>query len=320
VEESRPDLERLLINMDGASVLGALLAVNRAAVIFADATRAVVWLSDTAADLLGYSAHELCGRQLTDCCAVPFDPAEFARTSSPSSFPVAFTTACGDVRTLATTVMPVRDAAGGEGVLLFLHGERSASPASERHHRLINNLTMACALLELEMRHAPAEMHARLMTNLARIRSMVLLQGLYDDDHPSTVEVGILARAMLNNAFSLFGLAGRCEAAPCAAPIMINARQGAYLALALTEIGVQVACQVGSHTKAVPMFTVTREDGVLSCRLTVCEDAASAERRMFDVQSLENLAILVERSLGGEIVFPGEGRGDITLRVPLECA
>ena len=172
----------------------------------------------------------------------------------------------------------------------------------ESNHRVRNNLAMICALLDMEILHAPEGERYRLLVSLARTRSLALPHNLIEDAS-GEVEVGMLTRAVVDSVRSLFARVDAIVNVTSTAPVRLSCRRATYLALALTELMVHLMhCAVSHAAHTSPSIHIAEDPpGTVSLVLTATCNIADPPCEKLAPLSREILVGLVERSLAGRL-------------------
>lgn len=299
-------LDRFTAQFGDNALLYTLLAQLGQDVLLCDAEACIVYCGAQLAALLESAPDDLCGQ---DWSAMQTAPPR-ATDADAMAFSGQYLTKAGHLITLVGTCVPLATPQGAAAGQLFVlrsatfRDEAHALVMEESNHRVRNNLAMICALLDMEMMHAPDAERQRLLISLARTRSLALVHNLVQNAS-SQVEVSVLTRAVMDSARTLFCRIDTPVSVTCPTPAFLNTKRATYLGLALTEIIVHlIRCGITHGTPAFPDIAIARTADTM--QLTVTGTVCSATHEcdcLLAPLSREILVGLVERSLGGNVTL-----------------
>jgi PAS domain S-box-containing protein len=309
--------ETLLSQLGEQAVLQAMLETVGAQMLILDTEQRLVYCGEAFARLLGYMPDAMMGKSL--CHFQPTEPpTTAARSVTAPRCPSRYQRQDGAIIEIHLACSPLHDATGhAQATLCMLQTPQDthAQATAEANHRVRNNLAIICALLDMEMMHAPEPERQRLLISLARTRSLGLSYNL-GQPGSELVEVGQLVQAVIDSLRALYVRADGTMALSCSAPVYLSMKRATYLSLALTELAMRIIPCVTAHgAQTLPTMTITEDDGLLrivvaadGCPRSLCSGLSPLSRELLDG--------LMEHSLGGTIVYDT----DAPFRAVLCCA
>ena len=298
-----PRLDTLMQAFGHAPLINVFLHEAGQSLCITDAEHIIVHCGQQCAALLGYHPQDLLGRCYDSLLPVAdMAPAECAA-------PTSLLHKDGEVIEVTGQCRPLRHADGHLCGLLYQIHQRAAWPLDARsqlleesNHRVRNNLAMICALLDMEMVQAPPQEKRRLQVCLARTRSLALVYN-YAQHSDSLIDIGLLARATIDNVRALYEHAKDPAPILCKQSLSLVMKRATYLSLALTEIMVFFLSQ--EHLDDDPgLPDIAIEESAGQVRIIVENSTEWPDRRAtprLPSISRELIAGMVERSLGGKV-------------------
>jgi len=320
VKDRHNYLSSLLARLGEGQLVRALLQAVGDDVMIVDAQGRICCCGSRVAARLGYAANDLIGSPSVKLLAPESGTTDTGGLPTARRFQVTCLRKDGAAIGCSGRTLPLDDTQGHSvgslcvfdgaphiGMLedLDLHPHLSNAQTlvlEESNHRVRNNLAMICALLDMEILHAPEGERQRLLVSLARTRSLALPHNLVEEAS-GEVEVGMLTHAVVDSTRSLFAQVDATVNVTSTAPVRLSCRRATYLALALTELMVHLMhCAVGHVAHASPVIHIAEDPpGTVSLELTAACNISEPPCEKLAPLSREILVGLVERSLAGRL-------------------
>lgn len=314
------DFNTAVTQCSEASLLHALFVGVGDEVVFADTSGHIRYCGEGVARMLGYCSAEMLNISWqafiagdNPCCC-----SEKCQNLPETAMPTRLLHKSGSAVPVTGKSIPIADQPGVMIGHLYLvretphhtHGfpfnDLQEQVLEESNHRVRNNLAMICALLDMEMLQAPENERHRLLVSLARTRGLALVHNLVQGSSQQ-VELGMLARAVIDSSRALFERIEGVITVTCASPIHITSKRATYLSLVLTELAVHlISCSNERGNPTFPVIAVEKNGSSTVITVTGSSCTPDHQKCRLTALSREIITGLVERSLDGKIMLSHE--------------
>jgi hypothetical protein len=337
------NLTALLARLGETAFAQSLLTAVGADLLVLGCNHQILYCGDRVAALLGYAPEEIYHGRLCEFLPPEFLPFEHPFDAQPNmaaccaALPASLPNRMGAPVTVSGTATPIYDAAGDvSGYLCVVRpamvpaDDQQAGPPhqpsdagarvrEESNHRVRNNLAIICALMDMEMLHAPPSERYHLMVSIARTRCLALVHN-QTQDSTGQVEVHVLTRAVLDSVRALFfPTAKETVSITGDAPVFLCTRRATYLALAITELAVQLMRHAADHgTPSFPTVHIEQHAAEIGLHMAGVAGAGAVLSCQLPPVSHDILTGLVKKSLGGRLELSDEPAFHAAIFFPTE--